>query len=607
MIDRNAARRASMVATVAAGALLGAAGGAAADTVVLQSLGNGRLVSALPLLPATATGSRSGATTRFERSFLGNGYAVLRNPATGLCLEVRDDGTLTETALRDGRMAEQFRFVAGTGGTTLQARANNRFVAVASGPGAVLKAGEADADADATFAVSVQDAGQPAAVALDPLHAEQSIVGFGGALVFNEARLARHPYQDEIFHLLFDPEDGLGITFLRIGNNYGITEAEAGGYADYNPTLVGDANRALGSRVSLIMSGWGPPPYLKNNGSATAGTLRKIDGQYDYAGYARWWADSIVSWRQQGIDPDFVSIQNEPEVIVSYISNHFNPQEDVPYGLAGDPGFGAPAAAGYGKALDAVSHAFAALPSAPLLLGPEVDGPAYAKVEDFLRYTDVGQLAGIAHHLYDTANPDDPDSFSPDLRGVADAYPDKPKFMTEWLSNDAPIVEAEAIHDTLVVENLNAYIKWSLANSATVASAIYDDDGTQPPSTWKYPHGYAINDNYYVMKHYAYYVRPGFRRIDSYAGDPDLRVSAFVDPKPRDFLRPRATVVALNVSATRAVPVLIRAPAFLVGRSDVRLTAYSGTQRWAALGSWKPGTSILLPPNSILTVAFNPR
>jgi glucuronoarabinoxylan endo-1,4-beta-xylanase len=235
-----------------------------------------------------------------------------------------------------------------------------------------------------------------------------------------------------------------------------------------------------------------------------------------------------------------------------------------------------------------------------------VDGTAFNKVQDYLAYTNLGQLSGIAHHLYDTANPDDPDSFNLTLQGVANAFPDKPKFQTEWFSNDPPITEAKAIHDVLVTEGSNAYIKWSLANSGMVASAIYDDDATQPPSTWLYPHGWKINDNYYVMKHYSYFIRPGFKRVDAYASSPDLRVSAFVDPSSKNPLAQRATVVALNVSSTDNVPLTVSSPTLLVRTSHVFRTSFSGTERWADLGAWTRGAPIMLPPNSMVTIAFNP-
>ncbi len=584
-------------------------GTARAETVTLQALANGQLVEAVPFGPVVALGNHVTPLGSFDRLYLGNGAFVLQNRLSRLCLTVNpQNGLLTATALQDGDANEQFQAVAGqqAGSVALQSRANGRYLAVNTVTlglqFGVLAATANSVSSDSSFVVAAIDPEQAVTAQPDIQHARQRIVGFGGALVFNEARLVANPYRSEIYSALFDPKQGLGITALRIGNNYGISETDAGGYADYNPDLVSGASTALGRPVTLIMSGWGPPAYLKNNNSTTAGTLRKVDGQYDYAGYAKWWADSITYWRSQNINPDFVSIQNEPEVVVSYVSNHFNPQEDVPYG---DGTYGAPAAAAYGKALAAVHDAFAALPQPPALLGPEVDGTAHAKVEDYLAYSNPNDIIAIAHHLYDTADADDPDSFNPTLQGVADSFPNKPKVVTEWFSNDPPIVEAKAIHDVLVTEGSNAYVKWSLANSATVASAIYDDDATKPSSTWLYPHGWHINDNYYVMKHYSFFVRPGFQRVDAYASDANLRLSAFVDPDIQDQGNRRGTVVVLNTSSTETIPVVVSSPVAAVRSSAVYRTSFSGTERWASLGAWHAGAPIALPPNSAVTVAFN--
>lgn len=157
----------------------------------------------------------------------------------------------------------------------------------------------------------------------------------------------------------------------------------------------------------------------------------------------------------------------------------------------------------------------------------------------------------------------------------------------------------------LVSEGSNAYIKWSLANSGTVASAIYDDDATQPQSTWEYPHGWHINDNYYVMKHYSYFIRPGFKRVDAYTGNADLRLSAYIDPASRNPLAPRATLVVLNTSATASIPLALNSPVLRVRSTQVYRTSFSGSERWASLGAWHAQTPIVLPPNSMVTVAFN--
>lgn len=593
-------RRALLVAMLAALPLA-----ALAQSLTLQVQSSGRLVQALPGGPAQASGQQTNALSEYQRLYLGNGWFVLQNRFSKLCLSVQDNGLVTEAAWRDGAIDQQFQVVGdeSAGAVSLRARANGRLLVAQGGHGA-LRASATEPSADSAFVLRPTRHNEAIGAQIDSLHTRQTVVGFGGALVFNETRLVANPFNPEIYRALFDPVEGLGITMLRLGNNFDISTTDAPGYAEHNLALAQGASAALGRPVTLMLSAWGPPAYLKSNNSTTGGTLIKRNGQYDYAGYAKWWADSVSYWRSQGLDPTYVSIQNEPEVVVDYISNHFNPHEDVPYG---DGTYGAPAAASYGKALNAVYQSFQGLPQPPRLLGPEVDGPALHKVQDYLAEANINQLYGLAHHLYDTADPTNPDSFIPDLQGVTQDYPDKLKFQTEWFSDGSPMVEAEAIHDVLVAEGANAYIKWSLANSGTTASAIYDDDGTQPQSTWKYPHGWNYNDNYYVMKHYAYFIRPGFQRVDAYVNQKDLKVSAYLGKAAPLSLKRPATVVVLNTSTTQSIPLTIGAPVLLVSNTRVFRTSYSSSERWQELAPWHDGAPIQLPPQSIVTIAFNPQ
>jgi hypothetical protein len=91
----------------------------------------------------------------------------------------------------------------------------------------------------------------------------QTIAGFGAAEAFDTNYLTSHPYRAEIYKALFDPTAGLGLSFLRVQNNY---RGVATGFDTDTPTIVAAANAANGSPLTLLMSSWSPSADLKSNG-----------------------------------------------------------------------------------------------------------------------------------------------------------------------------------------------------------------------------------------------------------------------------------------------------------------------------------------------------
>ena len=65
-------------------------------------------------------------------------------------------------------------------------------------------------------------------------------------------------------------------------------------------------------------------------------------GAYEYAQFADWWVRSIAAYTAQGVVPDYISIQNEPDFFnAGWETCQLDTAEDATN-------------AGYGRALDAV-------------------------------------------------------------------------------------------------------------------------------------------------------------------------------------------------------------------------------------------------------------
>jgi O-glycosyl hydrolase len=139
----------------------------------------------------------------------------------------------------------------------------------------------------------------------------------GAAVAFETNFLSART--DGIYKVLFVDS---GLDILRIVNWYQNqsatgTSASTGFTDNAIVQVVQKATAARGGTPpKILMSSWSPPAYLKSNGTTkgSVGTLSQSSaGAYDYAGLGDWWVRSLQAYAAQGVVPDYISIQNEPD------------------------------------------------------------------------------------------------------------------------------------------------------------------------------------------------------------------------------------------------------------------------------------------------------
>ncbi|HEY5331237.1 MAG TPA: Ig-like domain repeat protein [Acidobacteriaceae bacterium] len=434
----------------------------------------------------------------------------------------------------------------------------------------------------------------------------QTIMGFGGAEAFYQNFLSIHPNAPQIYTALFDPVQGLGLNFLRLQNYYyqvgsGYT---ASNFDPDSPKIVQGANAAAGASnpVSILLAAWSPPASIKsNNNINNGGTLKTLSGGgYDYADYGAFWYNSVLAYEALGVTPNYVSIQNEPDfTATTYASCRFNPTEASFQGQLN---------AGYDKALDAAYKALQALPTPPKMIGPEsfstVNLLSYANALE----TETPQnteIYALAHHLYNVSSTSsNPDSGLSALQNLEAQYPTQLKFETEYY--DSPgFLTAWNIHNALAVGNDNAYIYWGLAwpNSQTDQQGLLYIDSPYTPSSWTFPSGWAYNDAYYAMKHFSYFIRPGYMRYNASVDNTDERVSVYQSPDKKTTV-----IVAMNVSTTATDTMSLDLSGVPYTNSAMYRSTFSQPistgERWNTLGPVTP-TSITLGPQAVVTIVLS--
>jgi O-glycosyl hydrolase len=452
----------------------------------------------------------------------------------------------------------------------------------------------------------------------------QTILGFGGAEAFYGNYLDNHPNESQIMSALFNPTTGLGITFLRLQNNfYNYNGSNLSTFDTDNIKLFTAAQAALGAAPTVLLSSWTPPASLKSNNSIDGcttvtngnctggfGTLAQVTAPgagYNYAGFGQFWLSSLQAYAAQGLMPTYISIQNEPDFPPSYVGCLFNPTE-APASLYGST----QSYASYGKAFDAVYQALntSSLASIPKMIGPEAFTVANAQA--LLTQVPSNELAAVAHHLYgvSSTNGNPQGNVAPET-ALNTAYPTQLKFETEYYQIPA-FDNAVQIHNALTVANDNVYLYWGLTWPSTLANGISTDEGGllyidnpfAAQSTWAYPAGWTYNDAYYAMKGYSFFIRPGYVRFNASVTDPDEDVSVYRSPDTKTTV-----VVLLNTSTTATDAVGLNLSGISYTNSAVYRSSFgtpitsASAERWNALGAYT-AAGISMPPQSEVTVVL---
>jgi len=426
-------------------------------------------------------------------------------------------------------------------------------------------------------------------VAVDTSLQFQQLTGFGATVGYAEDELTAFSDRAALDEALFA---GLGLDVLRFRNRYGevsdATLAQA-------TNIVTAATRSLGRAPLVLLGSWSPPAALKQNGATfcsgdptTCKLTRTAAGDFNYAGLATHFRDSLDAYARVGFLPDYLSIQNNPDWVPSggavNEASRFLATEGKLDVLVNGVNMSV-SYPGYREALDAVLSALSDLPTRPRILAPDLSGLGGAD-----RY--VGALQGapfdaIAHHLYGT----DARDFDLDgLRTVAQLHTDMgvPVFQTEMQAGGFDT--AVLMHHALVDGGASMYLQTALvgprSGPATNPTALVGLEGD----------AFVLQGPYFAMSHYSHFTDPGWVRVQATTAAEGLLTSAWLSPDHAAL-----SVIFTNTTAA-PLAVSLNLGSETVRSARLTLSAFDGPERMSDLGEWAPGSSISLPPRSIATV-----
>ncbi len=174
----------------------------------------------------------------------------------------------------------------------------------------------------------------PLRIEIDSNKAYQSIVGYGASLTDSSAWLLREflnetAYED-VLHALFDPNDGIGLSFVRIP--FGASDCSLSWYTfdDVGPDLSAFSIDhdleyiiptiqdilALNPDVTLMASPFSAPGWMKLDNNLEDPATKGLIGGYLNPDYYDLYADYLImaleAYASHGAEISLLTLQNEP-------------------------------------------------------------------------------------------------------------------------------------------------------------------------------------------------------------------------------------------------------------------------------------------------------
>ena len=355
-------------------------------------------------------------------------------------------------------------------------------------------------------------------IIVDPGQTYQKMTGFGFALTGGSAEHLINMTPAErakILYETFDPEGGIGVSTIRLTvaasdlNSFvfiyddmreGQEDMELKHFSlgqDYNDVIpVMKEILAINSDIEIIASPWSAPTWMKDNGKAKGGHLRKEC--YDV--YARYFAKYIKAMEAEGIHIDGLTVQNEPlnsnntpsmvwlpadqaEFVKNYLGPTFE-KEKITTGIIV-----------FDHNTDRMDY--------PLAIYSDPGADKYVKGAAYHNY--AGNMSTMSY--------------------VHDMRPDKPIYFTEQMTTERPgskeIAISSSVNRLLIQTTRNwtqDVILWNLAADSH-NNPHTDDGGCSMCQGALTIEGNTVEKNiaFWVIAHASKMVRPGSVRIHSTA------------------------------------------------------------------------------------------
>ncbi|HYF69528.1 MAG TPA: glycoside hydrolase family 30 protein [Ohtaekwangia sp.] len=385
---------------------------------------------------------------------------------------------------------------------------------------------------------------------IDPLITFQSFVGMGASLTDASAEtFAKLPKekQQEFLSAYYDTEKGIGYTLARTSihscdfssgsytyvkdNDEALESFNVAHDEKYRIPFIKQSIAAAGGRLTLYVSPWSPPAWMKDNNNMLQGG--KVLPEYNQS-WANYYVKFIQAYEKRGIPVWGLTVQNEPMATQRWESCIYTAEEERDF----IKNYLGPTLARNNmgdKKLIAWDH------NRDLI---------YHRASTILHDKEAAKYVwGIGFHWYETWTGGNMQFDN--LRRVSEAFPEKKLIFTEGCKEKFSM---KGIHDWSLGERYGLSVVNDF-NSGTVAwtdwNILLDEIGGPnhvgnfcfAPVHANTATGELIYTNaYYYLGHFSKFIRPGAKRIVSSSSREQLLTTAFVNPDGK------IVVVVLNLT-----------------------------------------------------------
>ncbi|MGH7967639.1 MAG: hypothetical protein ACREIC_02815, partial [Limisphaerales bacterium] len=326
----------------------------------------------------------------------------------------------------------------------------------------------------------------------------QQIDGFGASSAFLTAT-----WTAAQANLFFSTNAGIGLSLLR-------TQIQPGGFANANEIALMQMAQARGARV--WSAPWSPQASFKNNNNTIGGSFLSASNQ----AYANQLAGYVAKLTTSGVHLYALSIQNEPDASVNYVSCSWTAQQlhdFIPYLYDA-------------LAASNVSSTRIMLPESESWNGTYLAATAMADP------VVAAQVGILGNHNYDGI---DFNHGATAVPGAQQTY-GKPLWQTEVSTGDPfdgsitnALYWAGRIHLFMTVAQANAWHYWWLIPwGGTDNQGLTDASGNAAKRC-------------YAVGQFSRFVRPNYHRIGAVTRQGDTLISAY-----KDSVSPGFAIVAIN-------------------------------------------------------------
>lgn len=374
-------------------------------------------------------------------------------------------------------------------------------------------------------------------VFVDPANTFQSFIGIGAALTDASAETFAKlpkPEQQELLQAYFDKDKGIGYTLARTtihscdfssgsytyvsDNDTELKSFNVAHDEQYRIPFIKQAIQAAGGKLTMYVSPWSPPSWMKDNNSMLQGGKLKPEARQQWANY---YVKFIKTYEAKGIPIWGLSVQNEPMAKQRWESCIFTAEEERDFI----------------KQYLGPTLQKAGMSSKKLIAWDHNRDLLYQRASVILNDKEAAKYVwGIGFHWYETWT-GGPMQFD-NLRLVNQAFPGKNLIFTEGCKEKFHI---DSVNNWSLGEKYG-YSMINDFNNGTVAwtdwNILLDETGGPnhvgnfcfAPVHADTRTGKLIYTNaYYYIGHFSKFIRPGAKRIGASSSRAQLQTTAFAN------------------------------------------------------------------------------